>query len=356
MMLLVSTAIAGPLDTWTVRSDSTTPVLQDVVFGDGKFVAVGQGFSVSADGRNWSHKPPLVGIPNVTSVAFGNGRFVSVGGTSAFVSEDGTNWIVRGVSSVSGFNSITFGNGKFIAVGASGVIAISTDGEFWSTVRSEQGDLSFATYAGGMFFWSSLTSGKTHTSFDGFEWLEASPISLWDVATIGERFFSARNQQSSLSGTNWTQSGNGSSFTLVSMSSMPGMLIGVNNGLVWNSVDGTNWISRATGLATANYLYGVAFGHGVAVAVGATPTGKGLIIASGEIPPPSTTSLSLAFYPGISVSGGIARTYRIDAADSPESANWDAVGQITLTKSPQIWFDENSLGQPKKFYRAILIP
>lgn len=353
---LAGSSFAGPLDNWTTTSDSNTPILRDIAFAGGKFVAVGDGFAVSADGKNWSYKPSIPGVASVMSVTYGNGRFVGVGANSALVSEDGTNWISRSISTVVGFGTVSFGNGKFVAVGASGIVAVSSDGEFWTTAKLDLGDLLNGTFGGGMFFCSSSTTSKEQVSTNGISWQQLDTPPLGDIVTLNGALYAALAQRTSIDGTNWTSTGNSLSFNLRGMSSMPGMLLGVDGfGLVWNSIDGTNWISRNTGITSGN-LVSIAFGNGVVVAVGNTLTSKGLITTSGDVPPSSDVSLSLAFYPGVAVSGAVGRTYRIDAATSPDSASWKPVGQITLTKSPQNWFDEISPSEPKLFYRAVLLP
>jgi len=161
----------------------------------------------------------------------------------------------------------------------------------------------------------------------------------------------ARTQRTSLTGTNWTHTGNATSFNLVSMSPMPGMLIGVDSTTVWNSIDGTNWISRATP-NPGFQLNSVTFGHGLAVVVGATSAGKGYILSSGEIPAIDDPSLALDLYPGLAVSGAIGRTYRIESASTADASDWQSAGQITLTKSPQVWFDENAATAGLRHARA----
>ncbi len=64
-------------------------------------------------------------------------------------------------------------------------------------------------------------------------------------------------------------------------------------------------------------------------------------------------NLGLATYAGLTITGFVGRTYRIES--SLDMSTWNAETTLLLTQSPYLWFDLNSLGQ-KKFYRALLLP
>jgi hypothetical protein len=66
--------------------------------------------------------------------------------------------------------------------------------------------------------------------------------------------------------------------------------------------------------------------------------------------------LNANLFAGVRITGTIGRTYRIECSEGAEGPDWQTVDQITLTKSPQTWFDENPAVETKRFYRAILLP
>src|SRR5690242_6868752 len=93
---------------WTNRASGTTNKLNSVAYGGGLFVAVGglPNFSVpvsggnssssvsiltSPDGVNWTSQPPITTF-GLFGVIYGNGRFVAVGAMDILTSPDGIAW------------------------------------------------------------------------------------------------------------------------------------------------------------------------------------------------------------------------------------------------------------------------
>jgi hypothetical protein len=64
-------------------------------------------------------------------------------------------------------------------------------------------------------------------------------------------------------------------------------------------------------------------------------------------------NLGIATYAGITITGVVGRTYRIES--SANMSTWNVEATILLTSSPYLWIDQQGLGQ-KKFYRAVLLP
>ena len=113
-----------------------TARLADVVYSQGRFVAIGTYFSFdpggayvtfsSIDGVNWAlleqegDSPPLPEGP-CSTLAYGDGQFVADGRIYGEIaaSTDGLNWIHEGYRAMSGF---AFGNGRLVAVGSHGLI------------------------------------------------------------------------------------------------------------------------------------------------------------------------------------------------------------------------------------------
>jgi sugar lactone lactonase YvrE len=67
----------------------------------------------------------------------------------------------------------------------------------------------------------------------------------------------------------------------------------------------------------------------------------------------SGASLGLSLYPGLSLTGAVGRSYRIES--STNSIAWGPEATVFLNSNPQLWIDPGGVGQ-KKFYRALLLP
>ena len=75
------------------------------------------------------------------------------------------------------------------------------------------------------------------------------------------------------------------------------------------------------------------------------------------VPTAAFTTFTIDMYAGLSISGLIGRSYRIEYSDSlSNSPAWTSATTITLTSIPFVWFDGDSINAPKRFYRAILLP
>lgn len=129
--------------------------VNDLAWGAGTFVAVG-GYppypeanprpwatvAISTDnGLTWTDLIPTesTGMLSWESVVFGNGRFVAVGkpmnGSSAvqvMTSANGSTWAsATSVPLADGWTAVTYGNGYFVAIASWGKIMSSTDGVTW---------------------------------------------------------------------------------------------------------------------------------------------------------------------------------------------------------------------------------
>jgi hypothetical protein len=76
-------------------------------------------------------------------------------------------------------------------------------------------------------------------------------------------------------------------------------------------------------------------------------------------PPPMSPILTLVqvapgFY-GVSVTGEIGRTYRIDATDRLNSGTWTPVITVVVTQTPFTIVDLGSIGKASRFYRAVVM-
>ena len=109
-------------------------VFEDVAFGQGRYVGVGAGISVSSDGVNWT---PLASVTenHLRAVAYGNGMFAAIGGVTGngviLTSSDGLSWIQRTSPTTSyGLWDIVFSGDRFLAATSEGIM-FSLDGVSW---------------------------------------------------------------------------------------------------------------------------------------------------------------------------------------------------------------------------------
>jgi hypothetical protein len=156
----------GAGTTWTSRT-SQGYSLNGVAYGNGRFVAVGNGGTIltSPDGVSWTQRTSGTIYP-LYGVAYGNGTFVAVGGyfdyygfsdymssaSTILTSTDGVNWTRRTSGTDNRLLGVTYGNGLFVAVGKDGTILTSPDGVSWTQRTSpEKRDLLSVAYGNGTF-------------------------------------------------------------------------------------------------------------------------------------------------------------------------------------------------------------
>ena len=62
--------------------------------------------------------------------------------------------------------------------------------------------------------------------------------------------------------------------------------------------------------------------------------------------------------PAISLNGLLPNaTYHIEYMNAIGPTNaWSILASITLTNSPQFYFDVSAIGQPARFYRLVQVP
>lgn len=132
--------------------------------GIGLYVVVGSSWSgsvtgviyTSEDGDNWS-QVTTGSIGRLTDVTYGNGIFVAVGeGDTLMTSVDGMSWTtmsrVKTINpGIISYTGIAYGEGLFIAVGNNGEIIKSLDGTTWDDMEKYSGNLSCITYGSGYF-------------------------------------------------------------------------------------------------------------------------------------------------------------------------------------------------------------
>jgi len=143
---------SGAGTTWTLRNLGDS--LNGVTYGNGLFVAVGEGGTIltSRDGVTWTQRTS--GTSNdLYSVTYGNGLFVAVGAKGTILtSPDGVSWTARASGTDEWLWGVAYGNSTFVAVGGGGAILTSPDGVTWTQRTSlEKSDLLSVVYGNGRF-------------------------------------------------------------------------------------------------------------------------------------------------------------------------------------------------------------
>ena len=143
-------------------------ILRHMAFGNGKFAAVGGGrIQQSADALTWSN-PTSGTCADPVDLVFGNGRFLAVNanGTTCLSADGGLNWTngTVGASSVDGF---VFTGHDFLVLG-SGHAYRSTDGTTWTSTASSGGPQLMAVSNQGTYV--GVRGTTFYRSTDGVTW------------------------------------------------------------------------------------------------------------------------------------------------------------------------------------------
>jgi hypothetical protein len=111
-------------------------------------------------------------------------------------------------------------------------------------------------------------------------------------------------------------------------------------------------------LVPPNGFSGTASLTGEALLFGATATTGGDSNVTVRPPPMNPILALVKIAPGlygVSVTGEIGRTYRIDATDDLGSGAWSPVITVVVTQSPFTVADLGSIGKPMRFYRIVVL-
>ena len=148
--------------TWTRQSGPTNSgesfYLNAAAYGNRVYIVAGwSGLPVqeglvliSTNLTDWTR---VTGLPftAVTSLAFGNGIFVAVGGSSISTSSDGVSWTNQTPGVPGTLRSVTFGADGFVAVGEPQLILSSKDAVNWTPHATSVHGLGGVTYGNGSF-------------------------------------------------------------------------------------------------------------------------------------------------------------------------------------------------------------
>jgi len=173
---------------WTnIQSTGSIHANFGVTFARGRFVAVGRGTSpipnsrllTSTDGIVWETvvRPTT---NTLRAVTFGNGKYVAVGdGGTIITSPDALDWTVQFSGTEHHLRSVTFTGREFLAGGDSSILLTSEDGLSWLTVPFSSFDVrGLASCGTAVVSVGGLgTAGRVQASSDGLSW-PGSPVSL----------------------------------------------------------------------------------------------------------------------------------------------------------------------------------
>lgn len=276
---------------WVTRSNTLTTSWKSVCYGNGIFVAVGNGQTgavmTSPDGINWTAR---LGAQSNDwrSVCYGNGLFIAVGSGIIMTSLDGINWVSRTAANINTtWRSVTYGNGLFVAVGSpygsdvhTGNVMTSADGINWTmqTLNTKDEAWCSVCYGKGIFVAINYTNGDfgAMTSEDGISWMnsytQSASVIDWRSVCYGDGLFVAVGPgiiMTSDDGIGWISRQAGINNRWESVCYGNGLFVVVcksgNDSCVMTSPDGIKWTSRSG--ASNNDWLSVCYGNGTFVAV-----------------------------------------------------------------------------------------
>lgn len=207
--------------------------------------------------------PEVFSQPLLYDVAYGNGVFVAVGDAgTVLTSVDKTNWISRFSGTSNGLYALTYGNGVFVAVAPGKVIFTSQDGDAWSRRDLEQNfNLVSVTYGNDLFVAVQSGSSTFLTSSNGFDWAPQSGDEqyLREVRCCAGLFIAVGWPEvilTSTNGTSWTRRRMGGEVLREGVVYGMGAFIAVGtDGTILTSSDAIEWVAVGSWLqfTSANF-------------------------------------------------------------------------------------------------------
>ena len=269
-------------------SQGTSDSRNNVIYGGGKFVAVGQNFdglarnaiippvSISNDGVTWTHAAGNTAFVTLNDIAYAQQRYVTVGDSGRiFSSTDATTWTQRTSGATAQLNAVGASATLFVAGGAGGALLTSPDGTTWASRTSGTTSALRSATFGNSRFVAVGDGGTIIQSADGISWAAATSgttSQLLNVSWFDNVGFlaagAAGTMLNSNDGLTWRVVETGISDTINSITQTPiGFLAPAGTvGTMLMSLDGINW-SIGT-ISADRAVRGVASNSSTLVAVG----------------------------------------------------------------------------------------
>lgn len=282
--LTVQNPVPVGIASWAGQISGTTNSISNVIYANGKFVAVGANGTIltSTNGSTWvADNSGTTG--SLRAITYGNGIFVAVGaGGNVLSSTDGVNWTAHGGFQGFDIYTVSFGNGIFIAAGYGGIIQTSTDGANWTYQESIGANLYASTFGNGTFVLAGylnpangVTQGISVPTNDGvnlnvgFVSNITNPVIFKGLAYGNGVFVGVGDGGqvgSSPDGTHWTIQASNTTQNLTAVAYFGQFVAVGQGGVILTSPDGVTWTSVSSG--TTNNFNGISSGIGTLVAVG----------------------------------------------------------------------------------------
>jgi hypothetical protein len=266
---------------FTARASGTSVDLHGLAFGNGQFVAVGDGGKVttSSDGAQWALRPNAL-TANLRSVTWGatTPLYVTVGvaGFNA-ASPDAITW-TPGPLALGQLNLVRHAGSNFVSAGAGGLLYLSSDGMMWTAFNSHVTQALYGLAVGGEIVLFGAAGTITASSDQGLSWAQVTSagvtFDLLGAAFGAGRYLALGTGGNVLSSTNlssWSTSSSGAGATLNGVTWDGARFWAVGDaGVILSSSDGQSFTRYGSGTSAA--LYDIASGDGHVVAVGAAGT------------------------------------------------------------------------------------
>lgn len=232
----------------------------------------------------WAKRTSGVGN-NLYGVAYGDGRYVCAGQAGTLlVSSNGNSWQAVSSNVTNDLFGIEFSDGRYVAVGTGGLILKSTNAVDWFPQASPTTKQLNGVGHGGGLFLATGNTGTLLTSPDGSAWTERNSGTTRALVgcAFGNDTFLAVGQGQSNPGAALTSSNAvdwvdrsypqlGVAFYGVAFGH--GVFVAMDaRGVAYTSTNGINWSSRWT--VTSDYVFGITFAQNMFVGVGG-PFGGG---------------------------------------------------------------------------------
>ncbi len=181
--------------TWTVRNGVAPQALLDILWGGGRFVAVGYGGTIitSVDGISWTTRSSPT-MEDLVAIGWSGSQYVAGGLKGAILtSPDGVTWTQRVSPTTNEINAIAWSGSNFAGVINTGQVILSQDGITWTI----QGSITSNRLLDVAWFKGTFVAvgdwGTVITSPDGSAWSDhsfgAAPFAL--IAASDSTVFSS---------------------------------------------------------------------------------------------------------------------------------------------------------------------